>query len=58
LLVSKIEEEGKDEHKYCRGGGGNNFNCGCKYNIEITYDDVVYKVISLEEIHPNNKTTK
>ena len=56
--MSKIEEEGKDEHKYCRGGGGNNFNCGCKYNIEITYDDVVYKVISLEEIHPNNKTTK
>lgn len=22
----------KDPHKFCRGGGGNNFHCGCKYD--------------------------
>jgi hypothetical protein len=22
----------EDPHKYCRGGGGNNFHCGCKYD--------------------------
>lgn len=24
--------ESKDPHRFCRGGGGNNFHCGCKYD--------------------------
>ena len=24
--------ESKDTHRFCRGGGGNNFHCGCKYD--------------------------
>ena len=27
-------EEPEDPHKYCRGGGGNNFHCGCKYDAQ------------------------
>jgi len=26
------EPESKDPHRFCRGGGGNNFHCGCKYD--------------------------
>lgn len=24
--------ESKDPHRFCRGGGGNNIHCGCKYD--------------------------
>jgi hypothetical protein len=30
--VKGVEPE--DPHKYCRGGGGNNFHCGCKYDAQ------------------------
>ena len=30
-IASVKAEEPEDPHKYCRGGGGNNFHCGCKY---------------------------
>jgi chromosome segregation ATPase len=30
-LAAAKGEEPEDPHKYCRGGGGNNFHCGCKY---------------------------
>jgi hypothetical protein len=31
-LAAVKGEEPVDPHKYCRGGGGNNFHCGCKYD--------------------------
>jgi hypothetical protein len=30
-LNQPTEPESKDPHRFCRGGGGNNFHCGCKY---------------------------
>jgi uncharacterized coiled-coil DUF342 family protein len=31
-LAAVKGEEPVDPHKHCRGGGGNNFHCGCKYD--------------------------
>jgi preprotein translocase subunit SecA len=33
-LAAAKGEEPVDPHKYCRGGGGNNFHCGCKYDAQ------------------------
>jgi hypothetical protein len=33
-LAAVKGEEPADPHKYCRGGGGNNFHCGCKYDAQ------------------------
>jgi len=33
-LAAAKGEEPEDPHKYCRGGGGNNFHCGCKYDAQ------------------------
>jgi hypothetical protein len=33
-IASVKAEEPEDPHKYCRGGGGNNFHCGCKYDAQ------------------------
>jgi hypothetical protein len=33
-LAAVKGEEPVDPHKYCRGGGGNNFHCGCKYDAQ------------------------
>jgi len=30
--LNQPEPESKDPHRFCRGGGGNNFHCGCKYD--------------------------
>jgi len=30
--LNKPKPESKDPHRFCRGGGGNNFHCGCKYD--------------------------
>jgi hypothetical protein len=30
--LNQTEPESKDPHRFCRGGGGNNFHCGCKYD--------------------------
>jgi len=30
--LSQPKPESKDPHRFCRGGGGNNFHCGCKYD--------------------------
>jgi hypothetical protein len=33
-LAAVKGEEPVDPHKYCRGGGGDNFHCGCKYDAQ------------------------
>jgi len=33
-LAAVKKEEPEDPHKYCRGGGGDNFHCGCKYDAQ------------------------
>jgi len=33
-LAAVKGEEPVDPHKHCRGGGGNNFHCGCKYDAQ------------------------
>ena len=30
--LEQPKPESKDPHRFCRGGGGNNFHCGCKYD--------------------------
>jgi len=30
--LNQSKPESKDPHRFCRGGGGNNFHCGCKYD--------------------------